>query len=244
MVVTVIAMPKRPAIKIADQDTRTDDQHRDRRRFHGNGEALDHVGTVTGGRRLGDGTNRPIFRRGVVLGNPDQQAGNDKAQQATEEHIPAVERGRTDRELGAQTDNPLGNRDKEDRRNDRRRQEALVKRGHDVLARAELHEEVAHNRAQNTGTAEDQRKGHHGGLLLTGEKDRSQQHGGNERHGISLKEVRCHTRTVTDIVADVIGDNRGVAGVIFGNSRLDLANQIGTNIRTLGEDAAAQSRED
>ncbi len=45
-------------------------------RFHRNCQPLDHVGAVTGFGRFGDRPYRAVDRRGVVLGDPDQQAGN------------------------------------------------------------------------------------------------------------------------------------------------------------------------
>src|SRR3546814_3407497 len=47
-----------------------------------------------------------------------------------------------------------------------------------------------------------------------------------------------------DIVPDVVGDDGGVARIVLGDSRLDLADQIRADISRLGEDAAAKPRED
>ena len=67
-----------------------DDQSRTRRRFHGDREALDDVGAVTGGGCLGHTTNRTIFRAGVVFRDPDRSAGNNDADHCTSEQPPPV----------------------------------------------------------------------------------------------------------------------------------------------------------
>jgi hypothetical protein len=71
-------------------------------------------------------------------------------------------------------------------------------------------------------------------------------HGHGRDHGahIRFKEVGAHAGHVTDIIADVVGDHPGIAGVIFGNARLDLADQIGPHIGGLGVDAAADPGEE
>ena len=72
----------------------------------------------------------------------------------------------------------------------------------------------------------------------------AEQHGCDERDRIGFEQIGRHAGAVADIVADVVGDDRGIARIILRNSSLDLADQVGTDVRALGEDAAAQSRED
>ena len=76
------------------------------------------------------------------------------------------------------------------------------------------------------------------------EGNRRQQHGRHQGHGVGLEEVRRHAGAVTDVVAHVVGDDRGVAGVVLGDAGLDLADEVGADIGALGEDAAAEARED
>jgi hypothetical protein len=45
-------------------------------------------------------------------------------------------------------------------------------------------------------------------------------------------------------VSTIVGDHRGVAGIVLGNAGLDLADQVGADVGGLGEDAAAKTRED
>ena len=49
---------------------------------------------------------------------------------------------------------------------------------------------------------------------------------------------------VTDVVAHVVGDHTGVAGVVFGDTGFDFTDQVGADVGALGEDAAAETRED
>ena len=61
---------------------------------------------------------------------------------------------------------------------------------------------------------------------------------------IGFEQVGGHAGAVADIVADVVGDDGRVAGVVLGNSGLDLADQVGADVGGLGEDAAAETGED
>ena len=87
---------------------------------------------------------------------------------------------------------------------------------------------------------------HHGGAkgcALPGKEDGREHHGGDQCHRIGFKQISRHAGTVTDIVADVIGDCCGVAWIIFRNTSLDLADEISANVSAFGEDAAAKAGE-
>src|SRR6185437_8158467 len=77
-----------------------------------------------------------------------------------------------------------------------------------------------------------------------GEGQSAEQHGRDDRDGVGFEQVRGHAGTVTDVVTDVVGDDAGIAGVVLGNTRLNLADEVRAHVRSLGEDAAAQARED
>ena len=61
---------------------------------------------------------------------------------------------------------------------------------------------------------------------------------------IGFEQIGGHAGAVADIVADVVGDDGRVAGVVLGDSGLDLADEVGADVGGLGEDAAAETRED
>src|SRR3712207_8432714 len=47
-----------------------------------------------------------------------------------------------------------------------------------------------------------------------------------------------YTTLFRSVVADVVGDRGGVAGVVLGDALLDLADEVGADVGRLGEDAA------
>ena len=69
-------------------------------------------------------------------------------------------------------------------------------------------------------------------------------HGRKDRIDVGLEEIRTHAGDVTHIVAYVVRDDRRVAGVVLGNSGLDLTHQVGAHVRGLGVDAAAHAGEE
>ena len=60
---------------------------------------------------------------------------------------------------------------------------------------------------------------------------------------IGLEEVGAHAGDVAHVVAHVVGDGGGVAGVVLGDAGLDLAHQVGAHVGGLGVDAAAHAGE-
>jgi hypothetical protein len=61
---------------------------------------------------------------------------------------------------------------------------------------------------------------------------------------VGLEQVGGHAGAVADVVADVVGDHGRVARVILRNAGFDLAHQVRADVGALGEDAAAEARED
>ena len=75
------------------------------------------------------------------------------------------------------------------------------------------------------------------------EEDLAEDQRGHQRDGVGLEEVGRHAGAVADVVAHVVGDGRGVARVVLGDARLDLADEVGADVGGLGEDAAADTHE-
>ncbi len=75
------------------------------------------------------------------------------------------------------------------------------------------------------------------------EERRAQDHGANVFGGRGLEDVRAAAGAVADIVTDQVGDDGGVARIVFGNAGFDLADQVGADVGGLGVDAAAKLRE-
>ena len=66
---------------------------------------------------------------------------------------------------------------------------------------------------------------------------------GDEGDLVALEQVGGHAGAVAHVVAHVVGDGGGVAGVVLGDARLDLADEVGADVGGLGEDAAADPEE-
>ena len=81
---------------------------------------------------------------------------------------------------------------------------------------------------------------HQGVTTGAGEKDRGENHRGDRGHRIGLEQIRSHPCAVADIVADVIGNRCRVAWIVFRNSGFNFADEIATNVRTFGENTAAE----
>ena len=74
-----------------DQDAGDDDHRGQGGRFHRDRQALDHVGAVTGDGRRRDRLHRAVVGAGVVFGDPDDQRGDDQADDAAFEQRHAGE---------------------------------------------------------------------------------------------------------------------------------------------------------
>ncbi len=58
-----------------------------------------------------------------------------------------------------------------------------------------------------------------------------------------LEEVRATSSAVAHVVADQVGDNSGVAGVVLRDASLDLTDEVGAHVGGLGVNATAKLRE-
>ena len=72
----------------------------------------------------------------------------------------------------------------------------------------------------------------------------AKQHGRHQRDHVGFKQIGCHPGAIADVIANVIGNHCGVARIILGNPGLHLADQIGANVCTLGENAATEPGKD
>ena len=76
------------------------------------------------------------------------------------------------------------------------------------------------------------------------EHEMAEQHRGRRRDDVGLEQVGRHAGAVADVVADVVGDDGRIARIVFGNARFDLTDQVGADVGSLGENTAAEARED
>ena len=222
-------------------DRRRHQQHRDGGGLHGHAESGDDVGRVAGGGGRRDVLHRGVLLGGVVLGDPDHRAG----QHETDQRRP-VERAEAEA-LGREHIAHHEVRDGEEERSGERagHDEAPVQGAHDLPVLRLLHEQRADHRGDD-GCATEGERVDDGRDVVTGhaEDQRAEQHRGDDGDGVGLEEVGRHSCAVAHVVAHVVRDHRGVAGVVLGDAGLDLAHQVGTHVRALGEDATAEPRED
>ena len=68
-------------------------------------------------------------------------------------------------------------------------------------------------------------------------------HRGNDGADVRFEQVGAHAGDVAHVVANVVGDDAGVAGVVFGDSCLDLTHKVRSDIGGFGEDATTHSGE-
>ena len=66
-------------------------------------------------------------------------------------------------------------------------------------------------------------------------------HHRDDRPDERLEQVGTQSADVTDVVADVVGDRRRVAGIVFVDVHLDLTDHVGRHIRSLRVDASADA---
>ena len=72
----------------------------------------------------------------------------------------------------------------------------------------------------------------------------AQDHRADVLGGGRFEQVRATAGAVADVVADEVGDDARVAGVVLGDALLDLADEVRADVRGLGVDAAAELGEE
>ena len=227
-----------------DDDTGGNHHDRQRAGFHRHGQALNDVGGVTRLRRARDAAHGAERGRSVVFGDPHQQAGHRQPDENADVERAAGNRALARHIHGVETD-PCADDDGDEHGGQHRRpHKPLVERRHNVAPAAEADQQGAGDGSENAGAADDERELHHRRLLFAGEEDAREQHRRHHGYGIGFEQVGRHARAIAHIVADIVGDHRGVARVVLGDAGFDLADQVGADIGALGENAAAEPRED
>ena len=101
-------------------------------------------------------------------------------------------------------------------------------------------EHHAHSRDEHRG--EDGLDLHLGAECVEGRSAES--HGGQDTAAVALVEVGSHTGHVAHVVAHVVGDGSGVAGIVFRKVAFHLTYDVGAHVGGLGVDAAAHTGEE
>ena len=76
------------------------------------------------------------------------------------------------------------------------------------------------------------------------EQQSTQHHRCDHGDSVGFEKIGGHAGAVTDVVTDVVGDDGRIAGVVFRDAGFDLADQVSADVGALGENAAAEARED
>src|SRR5690606_2913120 len=228
----------------AEQEGRVDGSGDEQRgvdgRLQAHRDAGEHHGGRSGPGALPDLADRAAVGLGEVPGEQldrrgEEQADEDRADR--DEPGVAVQGGDLGGDAlqggegGGQVEQ--GRDHHEDGGDDRRDEEAAVDRRHGVaVAGAGRHHEDADDRGDDADHRDQQREDQ----SFDAEGDPAQDEGGDEDHRVGLEQVGGHSRAVADVVAHVVGDGRGVAGVVLGDLLLDLADQVRADVGGLGED--------
>ena len=241
-------MPIRPGQLVRGDDTGDDHQRRQRGRFHRHGKALDDVGAMAAeSDALGDRLDRTVVGAGVIFGDPDDQPGDAQPDEHAVEQLAGVEHrpggvAHADRRFHV-GEHRLRREPQRRDRQQRGSDEALVERAHDRAA-AETDEIGADDRGQDADAAGEQRQRHQPGGIGGPDEQCHQHHRRAQGDDIGFEQVGRHAGAVADIITDVIGDDAGVAVVVLIEAEFVLADHVGPHVGGLGEDAAAQPRED
>ena len=190
-------------------------------------------------RRRGDLLHRAVLGAGEVLGEPAHHLGEHQADDDGAEALPALvvvvvaDVEQRDQRRADDGDDAGGEEPTVDR---------LQRVGLALLGTHGVHAGDRGDHADGTGGhGKDQAERRVGADRCEGrhtEDDR-----GDEGDLVGLEEVGGHAGAVADVVAHVVGDRRRVAGVVLGDARLDLADEVGADVGGLGEDAAADAQE-
>ena len=225
-----------PRELVGEENAQAHRQHRQRGGLHRKAQPGDDVGGVAGRRRLGQFAYRRELRAGVVIGDQHDHAGKHQADQRTaEQACGRIRAGLGPHLLRQEPDSYRGEHGGHDH--------ALVQRRHHALALACAHREGPDDGGHDRHGADGERVQHRRvGRLLN--RQEAEQHRGDDGHGVGLEQVGGHSGAVAHVVAHVVGNNRRVAGVVLGDARLDLSDQVRAHVGALGENSAAQPRED
>ena len=183
--------------------------------------------------------DRVVLRAGVVVGDQHDEDHHDQPDGGRDEDAEVAVHEVVVEEV--ETDHPHRGRGRE----------ALVEGPHDRAAGPHPHEERADDGRDDRPGADEQREQdrvgeerEEGRIDARGPDEVGEEHRGERGHDIRLEQVRGHSGAVPDVVAHVVGDDPRVPGVVFGDPRFDLPDEVGPDVRTLGVDAAADPREE
>jgi hypothetical protein len=171
----------------------------------------------------------------VVLGDPDEEEGRGKADDAAGEEPAGFDAGAVEH---------LPDDDAEARERDGGSDvEAAVERVHRVFGLFGADDGDADGGGDEVDRVDDQRK--EDALDSEDRKEgSSEDHGADGLGGGGLEDVGTAAGAVANVVTDEVGDDGRVAGVVFGDAGFDFADEVRAYVSGLGVDAAAKLGEE
>ena len=233
----------KPGRAVAEPDARRDAAHGQRRGVHAHAEAGDDVRGVAGLARFGDLAHGRVFGGGVVVRDEHRRARHQQADDRGK--IDAARRvGRAAHAEHVLRFQPFGEHRHghriEDRRADRRAEQHATHERGARLRIGHVHENDARDRGEDGQPAEDERIDHRS---AEARGQRPDEHRTDQGHRVGFKNIRRHAGAVAHVVAHVVRDGRGVAGIVFIEVRLHLAHEVRAHVCRFRINAAAEPRE-
>ena len=211
-----------------------DGDDRGERRLEADGEAGDDRRRGAGLRRLRDLLHRTPRAGGVVLGDEDERdACQDADDPGAREPVPAA----------PLVEHHVGHEDHAERREGRGDVVADVQRAHRVAGLAPAHHEDTDDARDEAEATHDEREEDPRDVVGHREDRDAEDHRADVLGGGGLEQVRATTGAVADVVTDEVGDDGRVPRVVLRDARLDLPDEVRTDVSRLRIDAAAELRE-
>ena len=224
---------------VSQQDGHADGHHRNGRGDHAQAHAVDDDGGGTGLGTLGQFLRRLIGMGGVIFGHlADDHARQQAAHHAQGQHPPVREAQQPEDAEGEDSDENGRQVGTAAQRAQQVLQGGAFLRAHHVDAQDGKH----HADGGDGHRGQDGAQLHRGAVGKEGRC--TQRHGGEDGAAVALVQVGAHAGHVTYVVAHVVGDGGGVAGVVLRDVLLDLAHDVGAYVGRLGIDAAAHTGEE
>ena len=226
---------------VAEEDGDADEANGESGGVGTDGKTGDDVGGVSGFGRFGDVTYGRVVSGGVVVGNEE----NDKSHQEAHEGGEVDPSGGGDLAIVGEavgkenmSEWPEGGGGGECAEKNAEAEET------GGVAASKIHGEDSEDGGENGYSTDDEgiTQGGRLGLAVStqygevGDKDAADQ-----TDGVGFKNIRSHSGAVAHIVADVIGDGGGIAGVIFFELGFDFAHEVGSHIGGFGIDSASEA---
>ena len=215
--------PVEAELPIRDKDRDRDQKDRDRRGAHADRDAGDDIGAGPGLRLARDLLHRLIVSGGIKLRHRSDQKPRHKAGYHRERRLKISEEKIAEKE---------GRDDYAKGRDIACKLKSLLR----LIPTAD--EKASDNTGEQTEGRKKQRIEHPRILKV----NRPQRQGRDQRSDIGLEKIRPHAGDIADIIADIIRDHSGISRIILRNPRLDLSDQVRSDIGGLGIDSSANPR--